>query len=233
MKIQLSRSVLTLACFVAVFGCAKTGDSTSAAGSTSTTAAKTCRKYATNITDTTNSITYNCTFNGSTTVSCTNGGAETITYTYANLQAFVNEAAAPVSVFHKGKPTSIVFASATGTLQHNFAMTYNGTGQLTGLTDSGPGFTSAYTMTAWDSNNRPTAETAAFTSGLVCTGRTYTMAYVDGTTRTESYTLTGAGTGANCGLFNLCTDQQDTDGNPVSSVLCRNYAVNSTTTVCY
>lgn len=233
MKIQLLKAILTFAFFAMVIGCAKMGDSTSAAGTTSASTAKTCRKYATNITDTTNSITYNCTFNGSTTISCTNGGAETITYTYANLQTFIDQASTPVSVFNRERATSIAIASATASLQHNLSMTYNGSGQLTSVTDSGPGFTSSYTMTAWDANNRHTAETAAFTLGLTCTGRTYTIAYVDGTTRTQSYTLTGAGTGANCGAFNLCTNQQDADGNPVSSVLCRNYAVNSTTTVCY
>lgn len=201
-------------------GCANASESISPASTTATTRAQTCRKYATNLTETTNPITYNCSFNGSTTLSCTNGGAESITYTYANLQTFVNEAATTMSVFNNGKATTIMFASATGTLQHNLSMTYDGTGQLSAVTDSGPGFSSSYTMTAWDGNNRPTAQTAAFTSGIVCTGRTDTMAYVDGTTRIESYTLTGAGVGANCGLFNPCTSQQDADGNPVSSAFC-------------
>lgn len=233
MKIRFSKIILLIVSLSLLYGCATASDSQSVAGTTSTTSTQTCRKYATNITDTTNSITYNCTFNGSTTLSCTNGGAETITYTYANLQTFVNQASTPVSIFNRERATSIVFASATGALQHNLSMTYNGSGQLTSVTDSGSGFTSSYTMTAWDANNRHTAETAAFTSGLACTGRTYTIAYVDGTTRTQSYTVTGAGIGANCGAINLCTNQQDADGNPVSSVLCRNYAVNATATVCY
>jgi|GEM_PF-2482298 len=233
MKTKSVKFISAIALSVILFGCANASDSNSAASTTATTPAQTCRKYATNITDTTNSITYSCSFDGSTTLSCTNGGAESITYTYANLQTFVNQASTPVSMFNRERATSIVFASATGTLQHNLSMTYNGSGQLTSVTDSGPGFTSSYTMTAWDANNRHTAETAAFTSGLVCTGRTYTIAYVDGTTRTQSYTLTGAGVGANRGAINLCANQQDADGNPVSSVLCRNYAVNATSTVCY
>lgn len=213
-------------------GCAQNGNS--ASNSTSSSATQTCRKYATNLTDTTNSITFSCTFNGSTTVSCTNGGSETIVFTYPDLQTFVNEAAAPVSIFNKPRYTSLVINSATATLKHNFTYTYDTSGKLTSTVDNEmPSFTGTYTQTAWDTNNRATAVTASYSGGVTCSNRTYTIAYND-TTRIATWTQTFTGTGANCASIPAaCNDQQDANGNPVASSLCRNFTVNATASACY
>lgn len=218
-------------CLILAASCAKTEDS-AAAGSSTNTTTQTCRTYATNITDTTNTITYSCTFNGSTTVSCTNGGSETITYTYPNLQAFVNEASSPVSVFNKISASSLVINSATASLANNITYTYNGSGQLTNSTSTSNGVTTSITYTAWDSNNRPTAGTAQFTAGAACTNRGISSTYVDGTTRTRTNGITAAGTGAQCGLLNVPNSTADANGNPTQA-LNRNFTINSTATQCY
>jgi hypothetical protein len=233
MKIKSYRLLAAICCSILLGACANGSDSAAGAKTTTAAATQTCRKYVTNITDTTNTITYACTFNGSTTLTCTNGGTETVTYTYANLKAFVDEAAAPVSVFNRSRYTSLVMASATSTLVHNFTLTYNASGQKTSASDSGPGFTAVYTNTAWDTNNRATAVTATYSGGVTCNNRTYTIAY-DDTLRKATWTQTSAGIGANCGTIGTaCNDQADADGNPTSSSLCRNFTVNSTATVCY
>ena len=218
--------------FFLFLGCAAS-NSDNSASTTSSSTSQTCRTYATNITDTTNSITYTCTFNGTTTLSCTNGGTETITFTYPSKQVFIDEAPAGLTVFNKTRASSAVFGSATTTRQHSFAYTYNGSGQLTSAVDTGNGFVASYTYTSWDAHNRPTAMIMSFTSGAVCSGRTFSIAYVDGTTRTKAFTLTAAGTGGNCGVINPATDQQDANGNPTSSSLGMNFTVNSTTSACY
>jgi len=223
----MNKSLIIL--LLAVASCAKNTETT--ASSTTGTTTQTCRTYATNITDTTNTITYACTYNGSTTVSCTNGGAETITYTYPNLQTFVNEAASPVSVFNKILASSLVISSATPSLAYNITYTYNSSGQLTNSTSISNGVTTSITYTAWDSNNRPTAGTAQFTYGAVCTGRVVTVAYVDGATRTRT-TSTSGGTGAHCHLLNVPDSQSDANGNPIQA-LGRNFTINSTATQCY
>jgi hypothetical protein len=227
LKINLFAALMT----IAAISCAKSSDSSTTAA-TGTTTTQTCRTYPTNVTDTGSGITYACTFNGSTTLTCTNGGAETITYTYGNLQNFVNEAASPVSAFNKISGSSLVIASATVAQAYNITYTYNGSGQLTNSTVVNNGVTTSFTYTAWDSSSRATASTAQFTAGAACTGRGFTIAYVDATTRTKTTTNTAAGTGANCGSLNVPVSQTDANGNPIVG-LGRNYTINSTASQCY
>lgn len=222
--------ILKFSPFLLLLACAKTADSATTTAATATTT-QTCRTYATNITDTTNSITYNCTYNGTTTVSCTNGGAETITYTYPNLQTFVDEAAAPLSVFNRNRASQLVIASATAANQINLTRTFNGGGQVTSATAVAATYTVSYTYTAWDTNNRPTAGTAQFTAGLTCTGRVLAISNVDGVTRTQT-TTASAGTGANCAVLNVPVSQMDANGNPLQA-LSRSFTTNATTTACY
>lgn len=206
--------------------------STFSCAQVSNTDSQTCRVYPKTITDTTNSINYSCTYNGSTTLSCTNGGSETITYTYANLQSFVNEAAAPVSVFNKYAFTSLVFGSATAARQFNFSLTYNASGQHSALTVVwGGGQTSASTYSSWDSNKRPIAGTQAITAGGTCTGRILNIVYTDGSTRNRVTNATG-GTGANCTGLGEGTNVSDANGNMIFAAE-NNYTTNSTATQCY
>ncbi|MBS0618727.1 MAG: hypothetical protein JSR44_11100 [Spirochaetes bacterium] len=223
--------IIALTSLLGLCMCAHTGDGTSTTITNTVSTAQTCKVYATNLTDTTNSITYSCTFNGSTTLSCTNGGAETITITYPDLKSFVNEAATPVSVFNKNAASSMVSQSATPSLAYNITYTYNAAGQWSGTTNINNGVTTSITYTAWDANNRPTAGTASFTAGAVCTGRALTTNYVDGSTRTRT-TVASGGVGTNCGLLNIPINQVDVVGNPVQ-ILGRNITTNATATACY
>lgn len=235
---QSSKSKTGPLCFLIILGvlplmqCAKSSDSSTASTTTTT---QTCRIYPKNLTDTTNTTTYNCTFNGSTTVTCTDGGAETMTYTYPSLQKFVNQAATPVSVFNKTGWSTLVIGSATAARQHNLTFTYNGSDQLTSIVQvsgAGGGFTITWTFTAWDTNNRPTTGTAAFTAGaLVCTGRVVAVTYVDGTTRSQTWG-TSAGTGANCSSLNASTTIQDANA-IATQAFSNNYTINTTSTQCY
>jgi len=211
--------------------CAHTGDGTPTTITNTVSTAQTCKVYATNFTDTTNTITYSCTFNGSTTLSCTNGGTETITITHPDLKSFVNEAATPVSVFNKNAASSMVTQSATPSLVQNITYTYNASNQWSGTTNISGSVTTSITYTAWDANNRPTAGTASFTAGAVCTGRALTITYADGSTRTRT-TVASGGVGANCTALNIPINQVDGVGNPVQ-ILGRNITTNTTTTACY
>jgi len=183
------------------------------------------------MTDTTASINYTCTFNGSTTVTCTNGGAETITYTYPSLQAFVDEAATPVTVFNRRRISSIAIVSANSSFQQTLNFNYNGSNQLTSIGVVGGTYTATYTYTAWDTNNRQTTGTFAFNTGGACSGRNITATY-DDATRTQTNGATG-GTGVNCSSIAPCNDVQDSDGVTTSSAVCRNYTINSKGTACY
>lgn len=223
MKLFLLLSILSL--------CAACSNATESATPSTGAAAQTCRRYPTSLTDTTNSINYTCTFNGSTTVSCTNGGTETITYTYPSLQKFVDEAITPVSVFNKYTFTSLVFGSATASNQYNFTLTYNGSGQHTGLTVVNNGVTAVSAYSSWDTHGRPTAGTAQFTAGATCTGRNLSIVYVDGTTRSRT-TTASSGTGGNCALLTEGTNITDANG-IASLAVGNNFTINATSQQCY
>lgn len=211
---------LTLIAMLGILSCAQVTNS------------QTCRVYPTSITDTTNSVSYNCTYNGSTTLACTNGGTETITYTYPSLQSFVNEAATPLLVFNKYAFTSLIFGSATSARQFNFSLTYNSSGQHSALTVVwGGGQTSASTYSSWDSSNRPIGGTQSITAGGTCTGRNLSIVYTDGSTRSRVTNATG-GTGANCTGLGEGTNISDANGNMIYAVT-NNYAINNTATQCY
>lgn len=193
---------------------------------------QTCRAYMQKVTDTTNSITYNCTYNGSTTLSCTNGGSETMTFTYPNLQSFVNEAVIPVSVFNLTKATSVVFGSAVVARQSTLTLTYNNTGQWSGATStSGSGISAVSTYINWDLNNRPTAGTSSFTAGATCTGRNLAITNTDGATRTRT-TVGSGGVGANCATMQEAQITRDAD-NHIITGFGRDFIISTTGTQCY
>lgn len=225
----MKKQTLWLILAVSLAACAQSGDAGTTTGGTTTS--QTCRKYPTSMTDTTATINYTCTFNGSTTVTCTNGGAESITYTYPSLQAFVDEAATPVSVFNRRRLSSMAIVSANASFQQTLNFNYNASNQVTSIGVTGGTYTATYTFTAWDANNRHTTGTFAFNTGGVCTGRSFTSSY-DDTTRTQTNNATG-GTGANCAAVAPANDVQDADGIATASSLGRSYTINSKGTACY